>query len=979
MGVLVLLSLVAGCSLDDSTSDTTNTNTANNNASGSEYYIDVVENQSMSEGEELTLSVTGNAPRTLAADLDIEGLPSFATLTPLSNDSVQLVLKPGYRASGLYQITVSFPLDEGGYAAQTFHITILDKQPPLGDLAFTPISDVSLSEGGRRDIVIQSNAVDYENVVFSHSDLPPFTNFFYDEYLQEGYFTITPGFDSSGEYEIEFTVSVDGYQVTEKLSVSVEDITAKIEPVADIIVNEGESLTVSLRSQFSTEEGYFDIYLSGLPQNAVFKDDSFGTWTLTLNPDYNASGTYEITATSKYRTYYGTDSLQETATFNIIVNDTPPPPRKPLRITEDNFITSSNAAMESIEVSLALAYVTDGIVSRSFASESFPSSYSCDNGGNTIITLIDNDDNGKATVGDVLSVLFKDCIDDRVKTLVAGTVEVKLEPFTVKDGFNNGYSATLKLSDTGIRASASYYWYDDPFERYTGELKLEFNENRYSSLLEISAESILIVPPVENSYGDKPVYEYNLNNIQIDKKLSRETARYELNASGTYDSLSLGGILNFSTVNPLAGYFNTYPDEGEYRVAGAAGNSIAISANYVLASSEAKIVLVDNVGLEITKGRISWSSITNGIFWWNPVLGNNLWGRDFDINRFYKISESDYSDQPEVGVNEEILLQFSRKIDPAIELEPIKYKPSLPAGSPNAEEILADVEVKGAMLIVSPSTQLKYGTKYQLTSIPLADSYGNTTSSGDEYFRTPDTLKATFSTDQLFGFVGDRISVDSLGSFSADSDIKTYEWTELTDYGVVIDDDTAADTTLTMPDVEDATEVLIELKITNENGEYDWYKQAIQLFPSAAELSIMYFTSEENSSTGGGETHVLANSNGSIMPLRNEYNGITLSYSGDVNWSLNLVAANREEIEVGQYTSVRVYPYQSVSEHGMLLSSQYHYCYGLTGNFEILEVEYDGDGKVLKLAVDFEQRCSGDASGAFKGYARYNSSVPIEG
>jgi hypothetical protein len=63
----------------------------------------------------------------------------------------------------------------------------------------------------------------------------------------------------------------------------------------------------------------------------------------------------------------------------------------------------------------------------------------------------------------------------------------------------------------------------------------------------------------------------------------------------------------------------------------------------------------------------------------------------------------------------------------------------------------------------------------------------------------------------------------------------------------------------------------------------------------------------------------------------------------------------------------------------MLLSSQYHYCYGLTGNFEILEVEYDGDGKVLKLAVDFEQRCSGDASGAFKGYARYNSSVPIEG
>jgi hypothetical protein len=93
-------------------------------------------------------------------------------------------------------------------------------------------------------------------------------------------------------------------------------------------------------------------------------------------------------------------------------------------------------------------------------------------------------------------------------------------------------------------------------------------------------------------------------------------------------------------------------------------------------------------------------------------------------------------------------------------------------------------------------------------------------------------------------------------------------------------------------------------------------------------------------------------------------------------WSLTFGGTNKEEPRIGLFTNAKRYPFSDASP-GFSISSDHCGCNELSGQFEILELEYDEAGVVTAFAANFVQRCEKIGPPLF-GSIRINSCIPIE-
>jgi hypothetical protein len=93
-------------------------------------------------------------------------------------------------------------------------------------------------------------------------------------------------------------------------------------------------------------------------------------------------------------------------------------------------------------------------------------------------------------------------------------------------------------------------------------------------------------------------------------------------------------------------------------------------------------------------------------------------------------------------------------------------------------------------------------------------------------------------------------------------------------------------------------------------------------------------------------------------------------------WSLMFGGANKERARVGLFTNAKRYPFSDASP-GFQVNSDHRGCNQLSGQFEILELEYTDAGVVTAFAANFVQRCEKTGPPLF-GSVRINSSIPIE-
>ena len=115
---------------------------------------------------------------------------------------------------------------------------------------------------------------------------------------------------------------------------------------------------------------------------------------------------------------------------------------------------------------------------------------------------------------------------------------------------------------------------------------------------------------------------------------------------------------------------------------------------------------------------------------------------------------------------------------------------------------------------------------------------------------------------------------------------------------------------------------------------------------------------------------------GVMTVTRNSANGVHIAFRGATTWSLDFSDPQQMTLGPGFYLDAARFPTVVSGAPGLAVSEEYRTCDTLTGRFIVLEAEYDGTGKVVRFAADFEQHCFGVAPALF-GSVRYNSAVPV--
>ena len=152
---------------------------------------------------------------------------------------------------------------------------------------------------------------------------------------------------------------------------------------------------------------------------------------------------------------------------------------------------------------------------------------------------------------------------------------------------------------------------------------------------------------------------------------------------------------------------------------------------------------------------------------------------------------------------------------------------------------------------------------------------------------------------------------------------------------------------------------------------------------SGSETTSLYFFSEPGDFIGQGEELFLSGSNSNLSLQDNFDNGVSVTISGPGDFftsdffSASFAAPFNNLLTPGLFPNATRFPFQSASEPGLSFSGNGRGSNQLTGQFEILEIDYDALGEPIVLDAIFEQHSEGSAPGLF-GRIRVNATAVPE-
>jgi hypothetical protein len=123
--------------------------------------IDNISNYTLDEGDTFTVPLTAHDQN--ASDIltwSVTGLPDSYSLVANGNGKINLVLKPGYIAAGVYTVQVTVSDGNGGTATKQFVLTVNDKDPNL--IVYLRFKDVS-SQGAPWNDITSVNSSNFKD------------------------------------------------------------------------------------------------------------------------------------------------------------------------------------------------------------------------------------------------------------------------------------------------------------------------------------------------------------------------------------------------------------------------------------------------------------------------------------------------------------------------------------------------------------------------------------------------------------------------------------------------------------------------------------------------------------------------------------------------------------------------------------------------------------------------------------------------
>ncbi|GJQ59548.1 MAG: hypothetical protein SCALA701_23490 [Candidatus Scalindua sp.] len=278
----------------------------------------------INEGQSLNFTVTAHDPDGDTLSYTASNLPSGATFNESTGG---FSWTPTLEQSGTYQ-NITFQVSDGTDTdSESITITVVNFAPkPILD----PIEDFTVKEG--ETVTLNPTASDPEGAPLTFS---------YSGWMTSNPYTTT--YDDAGTHTVTVTVSNGSSSVSQLVTITVTDVNRQpvLDPIADIIVNEGE--TVTLNPTASDPDG----------DTLTF---TYSGWmnTNSYATSYEDAGVHPVTVTVSD----GKLSVSQDVTITVFNNNNPPKldPIADITVNAGDTVTLNPTATDLDDDALTFSY-----------------------------------------------------------------------------------------------------------------------------------------------------------------------------------------------------------------------------------------------------------------------------------------------------------------------------------------------------------------------------------------------------------------------------------------------------------------------------------------------------------------------------------------------------------------------------------------------------------------------------------------------
>jgi hypothetical protein len=273
-------------------------------------------NQTASEGQALTITITATDPDGDALSFAGANLPTGANLVNNGNGSATLSWTPGFNQAGNFPMSVTVT-DAGSPAqndSETFTVAVgnVNRAPVLG-----AIGNRTVNEGQALAITITATDPDGDALSFAGANLPTGASLVNNP---NGSATLswTPGFSQAGNFSMSVTVTDAGSPAqndAETFTITVGNVNRPpvLGAIGNRTVNQGQALTIAITASDADGDAV-SFAGANLPTGASLIDNRNGSATLSWTPGQAGNFSMSVTVTDA-----GTPAQNDSETFTITV------------------------------------------------------------------------------------------------------------------------------------------------------------------------------------------------------------------------------------------------------------------------------------------------------------------------------------------------------------------------------------------------------------------------------------------------------------------------------------------------------------------------------------------------------------------------------------------------------------------------------------------------------------------------------------
>ncbi|WP_144006552.1 Ig-like domain-containing protein [Pelomonas sp. KK5] len=643
---------------------------------------------------------------------------------------------------------------------------------------------------------------------------------------------------------------------------------------------------------------------------------------------------------------------------------------RPLAMTATTASASAAVGMTYATVAMGLGQQALDWTAEAEAAAGLSITSPCPGGGSRSLVLADRDGNRRASPGDQLSVTLNNCYLPALQDAYSGTLNLDVTTAAT----TSARAGTLKFG-AGFGPLAS-----DGQIRIMGALALEGSSDRLGQSLHITSasESFAIRFTTAASAGASAQQQTEiLTRLDATRQVRRDTARTSLTLAYHLSSELLGGSVDISTSTPWQAFFGSFPDTGEVQIVGASGSPAVqvrppASNGYgtfqvLLGGAAVEPVSIEDASTSYLWSGAPWLPIDPASTSPTPLQAASAIG-------FVNLSRPSTSGlQPTPG---ELAWQYSRPLAPDTLHTAVLRKTAGRAGVNWAPtDIPATLRIDGALLSITPNSQLEPGSTYQIifdnSFTRIADTDGHIADNPSLSVSVAQTVTANASLGAPGLLLGGSASLtlDASASSAATGSVSA-QWRQVSGPALTI---TGADTlkpVITAAQAANGTAV-VELTVRNAIGDID--KQTLSL-PVLADANGSALALSVRQDTQPASLHTNVDAGTFSSYTRYFASSNTLDAVLSTERGLWRLLAQLPSLQAGNE-----YAYGGAAGQNATVvwidSTASCSAPSAQGHLRVLDIAQAADGTLTRLAIDFEQTCGSPAT--TYGSIRYNSSLPL--